>query len=481
MKQKSLFIVILLVCMQFSFAQTADRKFAIGLNGISTKYAGDLGGNALTDFTFSQYILGYWGGGATLNYYLNPSFDLGLGVNYGLYGIYHKYSEKFIATKFEPSLFAHYKLNNGYIINKDSKWSPFLSIGLGLASYGEVKDYPAQAEYDGTDFIVPLGVGLKYQITEGFALQYQYNYNFTSADNHDKRDEGGNDAYGAHLFGVIFSLGKNKDSDNDGVSDKNDLCPDTPVGVKVDEKGCPIDTDKDGVADYLDKCPNSLPCEKVDANGCSLDSDKDGVPDIDDRCPDTPAGVKVDTRGCPVDTDNDGVADYLDKCPATPARVQVDANGCPIDTDKDGVADYIDRCPDTPAGSKVDANGCVVVNDEAKKAFGDAMYGIQFETNSKVIKPTSNPILNNVVNVLKNNPQYNKVEVAGHADSVGPEDYNLNLSQQRADEVKKYIVNKGVNAARLNAVGYGETQPVADNATPEGRSQNRRVDFKVKN
>jgi outer membrane protein OmpA-like peptidoglycan-associated protein len=212
-----------------------------------------------------------------------------------------------------------------------------------------------------------------------------------------------------------------------------------------------------------------------------LDSDKDGVPDIDDRCPDTPAGVKVDTRGCPVDTDNDGVADYLDKCPGTPARVQVDANGCPIDTDKDGVADYIDKCPDTPAGSKVDANGCVVVNEEAKKAFGDAMYGIQFETNSKLIKPASNPVLNNVVKVLTNNPQYTKVEIAGHADSVGSEDYNLNLSQQRADEVKKYLVNKGVSSARLNAIGYGETQPVADNATPEGRKQNRRVDFKVKN
>jgi len=91
-----------------------------------------------------------------------------------------------------------------------------------------------------------------------------------------------------------------------------------------------------------------------------VDSDNDGVVDTEDKCPNTPAGVKVDANGCPVDSDNDGVADYLDKCPNTPAGVKVDANGCPVDSDNDGVADYLDKCPNTPKGFKVDQNGCAI-------------------------------------------------------------------------------------------------------------------------
>jgi len=170
-------------------------------------------------------------------------------------------------------------------------------------------------------------------------------------------------------FGGSIGLGKGKDSDKDRVSDRKDLCPDTPIGVKVDKKGCPIDSDADGVPDYLDKCPDT-PAEsigKVDANGCPLDSDQDGIADYLDQCADSPAVAKgfVDEKGCPVDNDKDGVFDYADKCPSTPESVIVDANGCPVDTDGDGVADYLDLCADTPAAAKgmVDANGCPLDTD----------------------------------------------------------------------------------------------------------------------
>lgn len=458
MKLKNSLVIIMLVIVQFGFAQTADNKFAIGINGMSTKYVGDLGGNAITDFTYSQYVLGYFGAGLSLNMYVNPSFDLGLNGNYGLYGAYHSNSKKFISTKFESSLFGHYKFNNGYIMSKDSKWSPFLSLGVGFATYGQVQDYPNWADYSGADVIIPLGLGIKYQITDKLAVQYQYNYNITTGDKRDKVIAGGNDAFGEHLLGVVFSLGKNKDTDKDGVSDKNDLCPNTPINVKVDEKGCPIDTDKDGVADYMDKCPNSMEGERVDANGCALDSDKDGVADKDDRCPNTPAGVKVDSKGCTI------VEVVKDK-------------DCITDKDGDGIADYLDKCPDVKG--TLENKGCPGVSEETQKVFNQALQGIQFKTNSHEIKPISNPILNNVVDVLKKNSQYTKIDVNGHTDSTGPDEYNMTLSQKRAEEVKKYLVTKGIDAARLSPKGFGESQPAADNTTPEGRYKNRRVDFKV--
>lgn len=170
-------------------------------------------------------------------------------------------------------------------------------------------------------------------------------------------------------FGGSIALGKGKDSDKDGVIDRKDLCPKTPIGVKVDKKGCPIDSDVDGVPDYLDKCSNT-PVEaigKVDANGCPLDSDQDGVADYLDQCPDSPLAAKgfVDVKGCPIDIDKDGVLDYADKCLSTPDGVTVDAEGCPVDTDGDGVADYLDLCPDTPIAAKglVNSNGCPIDTD----------------------------------------------------------------------------------------------------------------------
>jgi OOP family OmpA-OmpF porin len=126
-------------------------------------------------------------------------------------------------------------------------------------------------------------------------------------------------------------LQKATDTDGDGVYDHQDRCPNTPVGVKVDQTGCPLDRDCDGVLDYRDACPNTPRGVRVDARGCPSDMDGDGVPDYLDKCPGTPMGVSVDRGGCPVDSDNDGVADDKDSCPGTPAGVPVDKFGCSID------------------------------------------------------------------------------------------------------------------------------------------------------
>jgi len=224
------------------------------------------------------------------------------------------------------------------------------------------------------------------------------------------------------------------DSDGDGVVDRLDQCPDTPRGVKVDYKGCPLDTDGDGVYDYLDQCPG------------------------------TPKGVKVDSNGCPLDTDGDGVYDYLDKCPGTPKGVKVDSNGCPLDTDGDGVYDYLDQCPGTPKGAKVDNRGCWVLK------------GVYFDTAKWSIKPESYPVLDEVADVLKRNPGV-KIEVQGHTDNVGKAQYNQTLSEKRAKSVTDYLVNRGVRSLQLSYRGYGLQRPIATNDTPEGRAKNRRVEL----
>jgi OmpA-OmpF porin, OOP family len=200
-----------------------------------------------------------------------------------------------------------------------------------------------------------------------------------------------------------------------------------------------------------------------------LDSDSDGVLDVNDKCPGTPKGVAVDARGCPLDSDGDGVPDYLDQCPNTPAGTPVDAKGCALksdlDADGDGVVDSKDRCPNTPKGAKVNAVGCWVVAN------------VFFDTNKADIKPEMKPGLDEALQVLSQNPQL-RIEVQGHTDSDGADAYNQNLSERRAKAVADHFVQQGIAADRISSKGYGETQPVADNKTKEGKAQNRRVELR---
>ncbi|MFM2291311.1 MAG: hypothetical protein RIS29_1124 [Bacteroidota bacterium] len=286
----------------------------------------------------------------------------------------------------------------------------------------------------------------------------------------------------ADAIQYVDSTGCLVDADQDGVLDYKDKCLKTPLGVKVDSLGCPLDTDLDGVADYLDKCPNT-PAEArnmVDSVGCPYDKDRDGVLDYLDLCPNTPAEARlhVDKNGCTLDTDQDGVPDYLDKCPNTPleAKGTIDENGCPRDTDGDGVLDYQDNCPKVPGVAS--NHGCPEIKKEVKALFKKALQGIQFETGKYVIKPVSFTILNQVANVLIENPTY-LVEVQGHTDNVGKPDANMILSDNRAKAVKDYLINKGVDASRMTSKGYGDTMPVATNKTAAGKTLNRRVEFVV--
>ncbi|MHB1688704.1 MAG: OmpA family protein [Ignavibacteriaceae bacterium] len=266
-----------------------------------------------------------------------------------------------------------------------------------------------------------------------------------------------NDMLYTATVGLTYYFGRDKDSDGDGVPDYMDDCPNTPAGVKVDATGCPLDSDGDGVPDYLDKCPNTPLGVKVDANGCPLDSDGDGVPDYLDKCPNTPAGVKVDATGCPLDSDGDGVPDYLDKCPNTPMGVQVDSEGCPI---------------------KKETKDTVVITQPAEieslVLSGDA----NFEFNKSKLLSNAYAVLDSLVRTMKEHPEY-KWEVGGYTDGIGSANYNIKLSQRRAQSVVDYLVSQGVERNNLKIVGYGKDNPIATNETAEGRAMNRRVEIKL--
>lgn len=147
------------------------------------------------------------------------------------------------------------------------------------------------------------------------------------------------------------------------------------------------------------------------------------------------------------------------------------------DTDGDGVSDKFDKCPNTPAGTVVDGSGCPIKfpEQETKAVMGD-YSAIQFEFDSYVLKTSSYPVLDNVSKDLRDNN--GSITLEGYASAEGTESYNMQLSKDRANAVKNYLVNSGVAANKVNAVGYGEANPVASNATEAGRIQNRRVEFK---
>ncbi len=183
-----------------------------------------------------------------------------------------------------------------------------------------------------------------------------------------------------------------------------------------------------------------------------------------------PAPAPAPVVQAPADDDHDGVPNDLDKCPNTPAGVAVDQVGCPLDSDHDGVPDYLDKCPNTPAGVVVDKVGCPVMLTKTQVISLD----VKFATGSDRILGDPKAELSKVVDFLKAYPNQN-ITIDGYTDNRGKKAMNLRLSQRRADAVRRHLVEMGVDGSRLKAVGHGEADPLASNATAAGRAANRRV------
>ncbi|MEM9070565.1 MAG: OmpA family protein [Myxococcota bacterium] len=281
-----------------------------------------------------------------------------------------------------------------------------------------------------------------------------------------------------------------EDSDGDGILDDQDECPNEPEDRDEfeDANGCPDpDNDGDGILDQSDMCPNEPENinEWEDQDGCPdeiPDTDGDGLLDNADECPEQAEDADgfEDENGCPdVDNDGDGVLDDSDGCPMEPGPVE--NRGCP-DADRDGdtVVDRLDNCPDEPGSPE--NQGCEerqqVVIQEGRLEILDKVY---FRTNRDRIQRRSFSLLLNVAQVLNNHPEIQQVRVEGHTDTRGRREYNLDLSQRRAQAVVDFLVRRGeVAAERLVAQGFGPDQPiVADASSREEHAQNRRVEFNI--
>ncbi|MEW5011870.1 MAG: OmpA family protein [Cycloclasticus sp.] len=171
------------------------------------------------------------------------------------------------------------------------------------------------------------------------------------------------------------------------------------------------------------------------------------------------------------DSDNDGVIDSLDECPTTPAGVAVDVKGCALDSDNDGVADYKDQCPQSAAGAEVNELGCVAAL---------VLKGVNFHTNSAVLTDAAKVILAPIAMAHHKHHSDLNLVISGYTDSRGTAAYNKSLSEKRAESVIAYMVAQGCDVAKLTALGFGEENALADNATKAGRAQNRRVELSVK-
>jgi OmpA-OmpF porin, OOP family len=295
-----------------------------------------------------------------------------------------------------------------------------------------------------------------------------------------------------------------RDTDGDGIPDRDDRCvtiPEDKDGFE-DNDGCPDpDNDRDGVADEKDKCPNQPETLNgfQDKDGCPddiADRDKDGIPDNEDKCPDEGGRVivrnpKSPYYGCP-DSDSDGIPDKIDKCPDQPEDTDGfdDLDGCPDpDNDKDGIPDEADECINQPEDHNgfQDKDGCPDTAPGGAKSLVEVgpaqikiLETVEFETGKAAIKGArSFMVLDAVAAAMKGHAHIALVEVAGHTDNVGPAPGNRDLSQKRAEAVAAYLKTKGVAEARLTPKGYGPDKPIADNKTAAGKQKNRRVEFNI--
>ncbi len=443
MKQKLTLLLSLFVLLSSTFAQTSQpsKKDSRRLLGVHLDAMDVNTPQGWKDNTTTKSLSGL------------KNQDLGFSLSYW----------KLIRSKVDFSTKATMIFHNYSVVDRNVYSTSYNQLGLEIEPTLNVKAF--EDNYTFNAFVtagvgaglysnkfgayVPAGLGLQANIGNStyILLQSQYRFSLTNTVMKD------------NLFYSLGFLGNMAD-----VKEKPVKLP-TPPAI--------LDRDDDGVADADDKCPDIKGVPAL--NGCP-DADADGIADADDKCPSV-AGVEK-YQGCPVpDSDGDGVNDEMDKCPRDIGVAKYE--GCPVpDTDKDGLNDDEDKCPAVagPASNQ----GCPVIEKKIIEKVNFTARNIFFESLSSTLLDKSKKSLDEVVAIL-NADKLLMLSVEGHSDILGSVELNKKLSQERANSVKDYLISKGVDAKRLNAIGFGSANPIGDNKTPEGRAKNRRTELLLSN
>jgi outer membrane protein OmpA-like peptidoglycan-associated protein len=418
MRFSSFFTGVLLVVLCAGSVEAFEGEYSLGIKGGSATYLGDI-----DDRHFSPYDYG----AISIDRWMNERFALGI-----LAGL-----PRLLAID-RPYYFESHVLNISGLLKirpfGKTSLSPYLFGGIEVIRFSPVDEGGNKLpnnladEYDLTQASIPLGGGISFFLSEQLSFDVEGVYHYPFTDYIDDWDVGdSNDAYVVSSVGLTWYFG-----------------------------GKPKDTDGDGIIDDLDRDP--LHPEDFDGY-----RDTDGAPDPDN--------------------DGDGILDIYDKAPLEPEDQDgyMDSDGVPDpDNDGDGISDVNDRCPDKAEvfnGYK-DGDGCPDRKPEIEVKKGEAVVleGVFFMTGSAELTPESQSTLDKVVRTLRDNPEI-EVEIRGYTDNTGPYEYNLTLSQQRADSVKQYLVDNGIAEYRIGTKGFGPENPVASNDTREGRAKNRRIEF----
>ena len=454
-----------------------------------TQYFGDINESNLFNENFK---LGY---GGVLGYQISPVFGIrSQFLKTNLYGERTDQNLKFSSNLWDAALHLTLNINEIFAEYNDKRLVNFyLFGGAGVTSYKSTLEsltpsavLESHADWQ-NEFILPLGGGVSFRISNSLSVNLEYGDHISFKSDNLDFTEGvkKNDHYSFASAGLQIRFGA-KDTDNDGVKDKEDVCPEIPGTIAL--AGCP-DQDEDNIADKDDACPEIA--GKAEFKGCP-DGDGDGIPDKDDACPQAPG--KKELNGCP-DKDGDGIIDKDDKCPDEVGKKEF--NGCP-DRDGDGIIDKEDLCPDVKGMANfsgcpdTDGDGIPDNKDKCPEIAGPAAtFGcpeafkgavmqktVYFNTDEAIVLAQNILDLNEIAAYMNENPEA-VVSVAGHADSRESEEYNLRLSEKRADYVIDYLQKKGMTSLNIDKTFFGKSKPIADNNTSEGRALNRRVEIKI--
>ncbi|TWR31306.1 OmpA family protein [Mucilaginibacter pallidiroseus] len=404
------------------FSDAGLRTWSIGINGGLLTPFNIFGPNSAQDFTLPGSQIGYGG-------YIKKQFLPGFAVQLDfLRGKVKGEGGAQTGSVFETNLNYAASISGNFTLaninwrNKKGAIQPYITAGWGLMGYKPtLNGQPVKANDESTkEYFVPVGLGLKFNLSRGVNLDLGYQVNFVGNDNFDGyKYRGNSDKFSYAHIGLEFALGSSKKPQLANYNPVNSMR--TEYLMEDAQNKAMLQAQIDAEKAKNDQLRNDLNTTNANLAKFTADSDGDGVPDFFDKCPNTPSGTKVDGSGCPL------------------------------------------------------AKPVIVVTEEDRRVVKDAIKNLEFDLGKATIRPKSYPSLDRVAQLLID--KNFSLKLAGHTDNTGSKELNLRLSKERAEAIRSYLASKGANESRIEATGYGMSQPIATNKTAAGRQANRRVEF----